>query len=172
MTDNQIIDEIIVWAFNVHYPAPTPIGGWLGQNYGCDERRKWIIINKIEELGFARLYDRNSGSDMRLTPFGIRAAESGNPISFHSEQLAKKDKPNIQGNNIVYNSGSMTGSEINQGSNRRIDFFDAQANKNTPEQKPKQKSLMWDKVPDVAKILAAFGALFSLIKVVIEMIKK
>lgn len=172
MTDNQIIDEILLWAYTVHYPAPAPIGGWLVRNYGCDERRKWIIIHKIEDLGFAKLYDRESGSDMSLTAYGIRAAENGTPIRYHTEEVARKSKPNIQGNHIIYNSGSISGSEINQGSNRREGFPVAQINKNTPEQKPKQKSLMWETLPDWAKMLGGIGAICGLIKVIIELVSK
>ncbi|GAB2798562.1 hypothetical protein GCM10027275_50130 [Rhabdobacter roseus] len=44
--------------------------------------------------------------------------------------------------------------------------------RNTPEQKPKAKSFMWDIIPDWAKIIAGLGAIAGLVKVIIEQIKK
>lgn len=170
MTDEQIIDEVVVWMYEVHYPAPAPVGGHLKNGYECDERRKWGIITQIEDLRLAELYDRRSGSDMKLTAQGLRAAKSGKPLQY-LKQLSEQSKNHlIRAENVIYNSGSMTVNDIQQTSYRREGLTNNQSAKNAPDAYPKAKSSVWDKISSLAKIATGLGAIAGLIKVITELI--
>lgn len=171
------------------------VPGYLHINsYDYDRFMEPTVREKMYEHGVAKQCTGEGQSEtaIMITPKGIKVAKEGGWKAYLNkvreeaearkrEQLSKEEltreairsqgKPIIQGNNNVYNSGTINARDLNLGEGHLSDLT-AQSNRKIPEQKPKAKSFTWDKVADLAKIIAGLGALGALAKFIIESIRK
>jgi len=171
------------------------VPGYLRINdYDYDRFMEPTVREKMYQYGVAK---RCTGMNqpetaIMITPKGIKIGRQGGwkaflisieqeAIAHKKEILAKEElnrqavqaqqRPIVHGNNNVYNSGSFTARDLKLGDVYPSDLT-TQSSKNIPEQKPKAKSLMWDKIPDWAKIISGLGALAGLAKLIIEIMKQ
>ena len=80
MTDNEIINKLVKFSYETHYPYPIPVGDILLSIYECDHRRKDIILEKVQHYDLLELLDPNSGSEMKFTANGAKVATTDNPV--------------------------------------------------------------------------------------------
>lgn len=148
MTENEQIDEILMTMFKGHL-------------IGLSKDSSELEISAVNKLvAFGLISPRDNTFD--LTDKGYKAFELGGFRQFLDFQ--EKQRQPIPSQHLTINA-PITGSQLGLSS----DFGDlAYKNENINQeakQKPKEKSFMWDTIPDWAKILGGIGAIASLIKV-------
>jgi hypothetical protein len=100
MTDNEIINKLVKFSYDTHYPYPIPVGDILLSIYKCDHRRKDIILEKVQHYDLLELLDPNSGSEMKFTANGVKVATTNNPVE-SIKTLQGNHQPNITTNTIT-----------------------------------------------------------------------
>lgn len=100
MTDNEIINKLVKFSYETHYPYPIPVGDILLKIYQCDHRRKDIILNKVQYYDLLELLNRYSGSEMKFTANGLKVATTDNPVE-SVKKLQVNYLPNIINNAIT-----------------------------------------------------------------------
>ena len=142
MTDNQIINSLVKFALEVHYPYSIPVGDLLLEKYHCDHRRKHILLNQIEHYNLMELIDKESGSEMKFTKDGLIVANSDNPIEAMNK-LIEDNKPKISTNKLTI-IGDIKDSPIIQGDKNQ--FFERLPSK-TPNLKEEYIDITKSKNP-------------------------
>ena len=122
LSDDEIAVKAMQLGLDCHYPGRIRLQAILAESFLCDWKRRHIITELIVHYGLGKYADSSKG-DLLIGVESAMALKSEDPIAFMNQLADNKRRPitpSIQAKQVIYNTGTISNSSVNQSRDSRL----------------------------------------------------